>query len=203
VDLTLAMVLVTIVSVEYVSWLFREAWEHRRRRWRTVAWIGVAACAAAVLLYAIAVPGSAPRVPAGFDEPAGTITESPAVVFSQSPYMGVHCRVPNSIACDEVGLAIWLKRPADSVRASIDGRALVMDRFGNQLSSLARPRMEFDGYLRPAGVMSSMHVRPVPGTTSTWLGDPTPFASVWLLVSYRSGRYVATHLQVPLAAGWG
>jgi hypothetical protein len=116
--------------------------------------------------------------------------------------MGVLCPVPNSIACDRVGLAIWLKRPAHSVRASIDGRSFAMNRFGDQLISNRQPRTEFDGYLRPAGIVSSMHVRPEPGT-STWLGDGTPFPTVWLLIDYGSGRFVATHLRVPLGAGWG
>jgi hypothetical protein len=188
--------------MEYVARLFGEAWGRQRRRRRTAAWLGLVLCAVAVLTYAVVRPRSAPAPPAGIQEPAGTIAQSPSVVFSQPPYMGVRCPVPNSIACDRIGLAIWLKRPAYSVRASIDGRPLAMDRFGDQLISAARPRTEFDGYLRPAGIVSNMHVRAVPGT-STWLGDPTPFAAVWLLIDYGHSRYVTTHLQVPLMAGWG
>jgi hypothetical protein len=190
--------------MEHASWLFGEAWEHRHRRRRAIASSAVAASAALILVLAYSGGGgtAAPGPPGGIREPSGTIVESPSAVLSQSPYMGVRCPVANSIACDQVGLAIWLKHPARSVTASIDGRRLAMDRFGDRLTSSTRPRTAFDGYLRPAGITSSMHVRPVPGTR-LWLGDPTPSAAVWLLIDYGSGRHVATHLQVPLMAGWG
>jgi hypothetical protein len=186
--------------MEHVAWLFDEAWERRRRRRRTVAWVGLAVCAVAVLTYVVVSPR--PWSVASIQQPSGTIAQAPAGVFSQPPYMGVRCAVPNSISCDRVGLAIWLKRPAYSVTASIDGRRLAMDRFGDQLISAVAPRTEFDGYLRPAAIVSSMHVRPFAGT-STWFGDPTPLTVVRLLIDYGHGRLVTTHLQVPLMAGWG
>ena len=52
---------------------------------------------------------------------------APAAVLSQSPYMGVACPQPNATACDRVGLAIWLKRPAISVNATIAGQPLKLD----------------------------------------------------------------------------
>lgn len=186
--------------MDHVARLFGEAWERQRRRRRAIVWIVLVLWGVAGLSYDVLRPRSMP--PAGPQEPGGTLAQSPSVVFSQPPYMGVRCSVPNSIACDQVGLAIWLKRPAYSVTASIDGRAFAMNRFGDQLISQRRPRTEFDGYLRPAGIVSSMHVHPVPGT-STWLGDPTPLASVWLLINYGHSGYVTTHLDVPLMAGWG
>jgi hypothetical protein len=36
-----------------------------------------------------------------------------------------------------------------------------------------------------------------------WMGDGTPFPTVALLIDYGRGRYVVTHLRVPLMAGWG
>src|SRR5438270_737090 len=48
-------------------------------------------------------------------------------VFSKDPYMGVACHVANSIACDRVGLAVWLRRPAIAVSASIAGAILKLD----------------------------------------------------------------------------
>jgi hypothetical protein len=44
-------------------------------------------------------------------------------LFSQPPYVGVACPTANSIACDRVGLAIWLRRPAARVNAVRDCRA--------------------------------------------------------------------------------
>jgi hypothetical protein len=188
--------------MDHVLWLFDEAWERRRRRRRSLAWVALVLCGAGVVIYALTRPGSVPTRPAGLREPAGTIVEAPSAVFSKPPYMGVRCQVPNSIACDEVGLAIWLRHPAYSVRASIDGRDLAMKRFGDTLISTDKPRTAFDGYLRPAGIVSRMHVQPEPGTTS-WYGNSTPFASVWVLIDYLSGPPVITHLRVPLMAGWG
>jgi len=187
----------------YIARLFGEAWERRRRRVRRLAWAAVAACAVGLLTYVAFRPNvSAPGPALGIEFPAGTVARSPAAVFSQPPYMGVRCPEPNSIACDQVGLAVWLKRPAQTVTAWIDGRRLAMDRFGDQLITSAAPRREFDGYLRPAGIRSSMHVRPDPGT-STWEGDPTPVAAVSLLIDEGHHHYVTTRLRVPLMAGWG
>ena len=78
-----------------------------------------------------------------------------------------------------------------------------MNWFGDErVVTSRRPHTDFDGYLHPAGIVSTMHVHPMSGT-STWLGDGTPSPTVWLLIDYGHGRYVLTHLQVPLAAGWG
>jgi len=188
--------------MEYVARLLGEAWAHRRRRrQRMVGW-ALVACAGAGLIYAIAGRSSTSAPSAGIPEPAGTVAQPASAVFSKPPYMGVICPVPNSIACDRIGLAIWLKRPARSVTASINGRLLMMNRFGDELVSSTRPRKAFDGYLQPAGTTTTMHVRPVRGT-HLWLGTPTPFESVWLLIDYGSGNYVAAHTRVPLEAGWG
>lgn len=162
--------------------------------------VGLVVAASLALTY-MPVTSHAPSTVPGIHEPPGTLARSPSRVLSQAPYMGVLCPEPNSIACDQVGLAIVLKRPAMSVIASINGRMLAMNRRGDQLTSTRKPRLEFDGYLKPAGIVSSLHVRPLPG--KIWLGDPTPFETVWLLVDYRGGRYVVTHLRVPLSAGWG
>lgn len=188
--------------MEHIARLFGEAWDRQRQRHRKLAWFGLAICGVAVLAYAMFRPGSAAAPATSVPGPAGALAESPAVVFSQAPYMGVRCRVANWIGCDAVGLAIWLKHPADLVTASIDGRPLAVDRRGDQPIAATRRGTEFDGYLRPAGIESSMHVRPVPGT-STWYGNPATSASVRLLIDYGRGRYVTTHLQVPLEAGWG
>jgi hypothetical protein len=134
-------------------------------------------------------------------EPPGTVTEAPSAVLSQAPYMGVHCAVANSIACDRVGLAVWLKRRAYSVVAWIDGRRVLLDWFGDQRIEPAGLRKAFTGYLHPAGIVSSMHVQPLAGS-DLWMGDQAPVAFVRLLIDYGRGRHVATRLGVQLAAGW-
>lgn len=187
--------------MEYVARLFPEARARQRRRRRLLA----SGLALAIVL-ALAVQWAlspAPVPQPGIAAPPGTPVLAPAAVFAQDPYMGVHCPQPNSIACDQVGLAIWLKRPAVAVTASVDGRMLSMNRSGDRLVGLGGgPRTEFDGYLQPAGIRSSFGVHPEPGT-NVWGGDPTPYATVWLLIDYGAGRQALTHDQVPLEAGWG
>lgn len=143
-----------------------EARDRQRWRRRRLAFAALAALAVALAVYASGVFRSAPApAPSAIQGPPGTMARAPGQVLSRSPYMGVACHGANSIACDRVGLAIWLKRPAHSVRATIDGRPLSLARFGNPLT----PGTEWAGYLKSAGIVSRLHVRPVVGT-STWLG---------------------------------
>jgi hypothetical protein len=159
--------------------------------------------AAVGMAIALGSPRIAPKLTVGFKVPSGTVQMSPSAVFSQSPYMGVRCPVPNSIACDQVGLAIWLRHPAFSVEASIAGAAVSLNWFGDErrLGRLIKPQRAFDGYLHPAGIVTRLHVQPGPG--STWYGNETPSPLVWVLVDYGPGGRVLTHLRVPLMAGWG
>jgi hypothetical protein len=189
--------------MEYVAWLFGEAHERQKRRQRRVLIALTALLGVAGVLAASTATDSPPRpASVGIQAPPGAVAVAPAAVFSQDPYMGVHCRAANSITCDRIGLALWLKRPALAVTATINGRTLAMNRFGDRLVSPGRPRTEFDGYLQPAGLRTSLGVRPIAGT-DLWNGDPTPYPMVWLLINYGAGHRVLTHLRVPLAAGWG
>lgn len=188
----------------YVVPLIGEAWDHRRRRRRRASLVATALAilAAAVVLLA-PTSGLRPSAPAGFQLPPDTATLNPSAVFAQAPYMGVHCAVANSIACDEVGLAIWLRHPAYSATASIAGAAFSLNWFGDayRFAHLSTPRRAFTGYLHPAGIVSRLHVRPTSG--SVWDGTATPSPTVWVLINYGRGRYVVTHLRVALGAGWG
>lgn len=189
--------------MEFVARLFPEARaRQRQRRARVVGLVSAALAAAAITLAATARPPS-PPAPPPISAPAGTPVLAPAAVFGRDPYMGVRCGVPNSIACDALGLAVWLKRPARRVTATIDGRALTLDQVAARGAGLGgSPPVEFDGYLRPAGLRTNLGVTPAPGT-QRWLGNPTPTATVWLLIDDGPGRRALTHAQVPLMAGWG
>jgi hypothetical protein len=191
--------------MDYVLPLIGEAWDHSRRRRRR----GYLAAAVLLALVALAVvgvsmsPHPGARSGVGLRIPSGTIQISPSAAFTQAPYMGVHCPVANSIACDEVGLAVWLRRPAYSVDASIAGASLPLNWFGEEyrLRDLSRPRRAFYGYLHPAGIVSRLHVRGLTG--AMWFGEGTPSPMVWVLINYGDGHRAVTHLRVPLMAGWG
>jgi hypothetical protein len=139
---------------------------------------------------------------------------APAAVLSQNPYMGVACPQPNAIACDRVGLAVWLKRPAISVNATMGGQPLKRDWFGEQPHfATNKPRTAFDGYLQPAGLITRLHVKPTEGPSidpvcgcrvgPIWYGANAPEPIVHLQIEYPNHTRVATQLHVGLAAGWG
>ena len=204
--------------MQYVAWLIEEAWDHRRRRYRQFALAALAAVAVAALVW-VAIPhgsgspgsGVAPRPPRPDVIPASR-------VLSKSPYLGVSCPIANSIACDRVGLAVWLKRPAVSVTATIAGAPLALNQHGPQPDHLPLPRREFYGYLQPAGITSRLHIRPVDGNEiitehgrtrvvvrpQMWFGEGNAQAPlIRLTVRYPDGQTIITQRRVGLAAGWG
>ncbi len=191
--------------MEFVARLIGEAWEHRRKRRRDVLKVLGLVTIAVIAGLLVGRSENGPARPAQQVQGSGYVAESPSHLLSQAPYMGVHCPVANSIACDRVGLAINLKQPARAVVAFIDGRQLKMNRRGDVIDLSMAPRKEFDGYLQPAGIESTLHVRPAPGS-DFWAQDarsPTPSAAVLLLIDYGGGRLISTRVRVPLSSGWG
>jgi len=117
-------------------------------------------------------------------------------LLAGDPYLGVSCAMPNSIACDRVGLAVWLKRPASRVTAEIDGRRFALD----DPEASARPEM-FAGYLQPAGLRDG-DLRVPARAGDRWFGAGDVSARVRLWVA-AGGRTRTVRVEVPLRAGWG
>jgi hypothetical protein len=193
------MVLLKLAPMELV-WLFGEARTRQRKRRRRVAWtlVGVVACVIAMRVAMVGLGSTTAD--------SGTIpTVSPSAVFARAPYMGVHCPLANSIACDRVGLAIWLRRPAVHVRATIAGQPLVLDWFGDEYRVGPTPaRRELDGYLQPAHIVTRLGVHPSPA--GRWYGSQAgswPAPLVRLTITFVDGQRVMTQVRVPLSAGWG
>jgi hypothetical protein len=198
-----------------VAPIIEEAWQHRRRRHRALVATALATVTAAAIVIATVGHGS----PSGSSVPAPTAVAASAVL-SRPPYMGVRCpgRLANSIACDRVGLTVWLKRPAVSVTATIAGAPLVLNHRDEFLYPGDPPHTSFDGFLRPAGIVSRLHVHVLPadGTeikrlrhqglpvgSQTWLGQGNAGAPVRLTIHEPGGRTVITHIYVALRDGWG
>lgn len=116
--------------------------------------------------------------------------------------MGVSCHVANSIACDRVGLAVWLARPA-TVTATIAGAPLRLN--DPSWSYVARrgekPLYMYAGFLQPAGLTTRLHVVPI--ATATWLGARAPTPLVRFRIDYGAGVVVITQQHLWLHAGWG
>jgi hypothetical protein len=201
--------------MQYVAWLIDEAWSHRRRR---LLRLSLSVTAGVVALVALLAISHGTGFTLGSSAPPSTVV-APSRVLSQPPYIGVKCPIANSIACDRVGLAVWLKQPAMSISATIAGSAPVaLDWFGDERLSQRVPHREFDGYLQPAGIVSRLHIHPVEGTEvltkhgrtvlvnspQMWFGDGnTPPALVRLTIHYADGQTLITQLRVGLATGWG
>jgi hypothetical protein len=202
-----------------IAWLIDEAWDRRRRRHRRfMLWL--LAAAAVGVLAAIAIPGGSGSPPANtVPSPPRLVTVAPSRVLSQSPYLGVKCPIPNSIACDRVGLAVWLKQPAIGVTASIAGAPVALNWFGDErLLSPGVGHREFAGYLQPAGIVSRLHVHPVKGnvvvvkhgrthvtiSNQMWFGQTNARSPlIRVTIHYANGETVITQLRVGLSAGWG
>jgi hypothetical protein len=204
-----------ISSMSALAPIIEEAWQHRRRRHGALGATALAMVTAVAIVIATVGHGS----PSGSSAPAPTVVSASAVL-SMAPDMGVRCpgALANSIACDRVGLAVWLKRPAVSVTATIAGASLVLNHRDEFLSPGEPPHTSFDGFLKPAGIVSRLHVHvlPVDGTEmkrlrhrgipvgrQTWLGEGNAGAPVWLTIHEPGGRTVITHLYVELRPGWG
>jgi hypothetical protein len=132
---------------------------------------------------------------------------APDAVLARSPYMGVACPAPNSLACDRLGLAVWLRRPANSVDATVSGWPMKLNWWGDRppgsRPAPSSPRTAFDGFLQPAGLVGHLGVRPDAGPAD-WLGSGALAAPVVVLrVAYADGTTALTRLAVPLATGWG
>ena len=154
-----------------------------------------AALAAVIAVAATGDGGERPRDGSARGDRAERV--HPHALLARTPFMGVSCRRPNSIACDRVGLAVWLRERADAVSAEIDGRRFRLD----DPEWNGRP-MSFVGYLRPAGLRDGELRVPIPADHTRWLGYGDVSARVRLWIT-GGGRVRVTELDVPLRAGWG
>jgi hypothetical protein len=193
--------------------------EQARRRARKRRLIYAAAAATLLLTIAVvlALSRGSSRV-ADHARPTPTwIAPAAHLALARSPYIGVSCRTPNSIACDRVGLAVWLKRPAARLTASINGRTVAMRvpcgsaRYNAESCSrycrhVARDEpcgTLFEGFLRPAGLLSgSLRVQPDRGRYY-WIGKHEAVGTVRILATYRDGKTATITKRVRVNAGWG
>jgi len=117
--------------------------------------------------------------------------------------MGVACHIASSIACDRVGLAVWLARSA-TVTATIAGARFRLDdpSWSYVGSERGKPLYVYAGFLQPAGLRTRLHVV-VPGGQTTWSGANAPDPLVRFRIDYADGNIVLTQQRVWLNAGWG
>jgi hypothetical protein len=143
----------------------------------------------------------------GGDDGGRSAGEEPAQapageVLSRDPYMGVSCPIANSFACDRVGLAVWLREPAERVDAAIAGREVELDDPEWSEPAEGGERRMFAGFLQPAGLIDGpLQVTPDDGP-DRWLGREPVSATVELRI-VDGGATTTTTVEVGLSPGWG
>lgn len=152
---------------------------------------------------ALAVAAAAVLSGCGANTTAGPPTsERPAgSVLSRPPYLGVACPVPNSIACDRVGLAVWLRKPARRVSATIGRQRFALDDERWRRDTRGDAHI---GYLQPAGLRGEgpLGVRvDEPPDRLTRADAARPL--ITLRITLAGGRTVVTRTRAGLHPGWG
>jgi hypothetical protein len=134
--------------------------------------------------------------------PEAAYGEQARLLQRRPPHMGIACPGADSIACDRVGLTVWLRRPARRVVAKIDGRRLILDdpTFSGPATNGLRRR--FAGYLRPAGLAGGLLGRKLPPGTTRWAGVPAIRAHVIINVFYADGSVGAAAMRIRLSPRW-
>jgi hypothetical protein len=190
--------------MQLVAPLIAESWERNHRRRIRLILAATASVAGAVLIWWASGLGTT-TVGSG----VAAVTVQPSAVLVRSPYMGIATchqaqtsRAPDSNTCYRVGLAVWLKRPAEAVRATSAKGTLTLNHTDRRWIALTSSvqRREFIGFLKPTGIVPSAYPHTNKATRRT---AGTPFAAVKLTIVNSQGRTLITRLRVPVEPGWG
>jgi hypothetical protein len=180
--------------------VIKEARRRQRRRRATVAFVIVLAALGVVVAFGRSgrpLRASGP----GTGRPGPVLALDNDALFSQPPYMGVSCGVPNSIACDRIGLTVWLRSPARAVAATIAGRTFRLDNPTWSGALHHGLRTAFAGFVQPAGITTRLGVTTEQGTH--WDGSDGPDPLVVLTIARPGQPATQAWVAVHLTAGWG
>jgi hypothetical protein len=174
----------------------------RRRQHRRRLVVSLTALVAALVAAVIVAerPADEPPAPSAAPSPPPAAPQVPwRSVLDGKPFMGASCSTPNSTSCGRFGVAVWLKRPARAIDATVLDRHIALD--NKQWSGPVRnhKRKMFAGFLRGADLGGRLGVPP----GVVWEGDPIPYVLVRLRIDYGKGAPVLTQARVPLRPGWG
>jgi hypothetical protein len=189
-------------STEIDDGVIKEA--RRRQRHRRVLGLSIVFVSALIAAALLRAPGAVyrPHQP----RPSGTGAAAPSTtsaILAREPDLGVACGVPNTIRCDRIGLAVWLRRPAASVTATVAGVRIDLDDPTWSGPALQGRRTMFAGFLQPAGMLNGpLKVRADRGRY-WWAGAHPRSARVRIVVSYGDGQRSSVTRTVQLRAGWG
>ena len=148
-------------------------------------------------------PTGEPPIPLGIPigtSPSGCQTMPAAQQLGTSalPYLGISCRLPNSIVCDRVGVGVWLDRPAKRVTVAVAGRVVSL-----RLSTHNAHRQLWLGYLRDAGLRHEPLDVHLPAGQSRWYGSPLIWVRVKVTARLPNGTPATVAGSAQLHAGFG
>jgi hypothetical protein len=181
--------------------------EARRRRRRRRAAYAATLLVVTVAGWAVFAGGEhSPPAPRNAVRVSPRTAVAPRAVFAQAPYLGVACHIPNSVACERVGLAIWLGRPAVAVTATIGAHIFDLDMQGNGGVRRGGIGTEWAGFLKASRLFTGTLT--VYSHGGWWAGNgrglPEAQTSVRFILRYADGTIVRTTVpEVSLHAGYG
>jgi hypothetical protein len=180
-----------------VAPLIAESWERNHRRRIRLLLAATASVVGTVLVWWASGLGT---TTAGGG--AGAVTVRPSAVLARSPYMGLAYCHPDLNTCKRIGLAVWLKQPAEAVRATSANHSLALSHTNQRwIPTTSRvQRREFIGFFKPTGIVRPAYLRADFATHAT---PGTPVAVVKLTIVSSQGRTLVTRLRVPVEPGWG
>jgi len=130
------------------------------------------------------------------------------LVLPRQPYVGVACSTANSIACDRVGVAVWLSKPAARLTVTVAGQPIVMRAATTtcttrQTRQRVRCGTDFVGYLHPAGLLHGPRRIDTHGSKDYWAGSQAAWAPIRITAHYPDGASATVTVRPTLNPGWG
>ncbi len=108
----------------------------------------------------------------------------------------------NSIACDRIGIAVWLDSVPRRLVASVGVRSVALRDAHIRCSADPSWRL-FLGELQPAGLLDGpLKVTPDEGR-HRWFGRHPVEGTLTITATYGDGSRAVATRRVPLAPGWG
>jgi hypothetical protein len=112
--------------------------------------------------------------------------------LAREPVVGVACSQPNVTTCGRIGVAIWLTRPATTVRAELAGVPVRL-----------RPRVNGATLDKRGYWEGFVHIAPARLRLPTyWEGNPARFVKLHLTIRYPT-RVATGTVRLQLRPGWG
>jgi hypothetical protein len=130
------------------------------------------------------------------------------LVLPRQPYLGVACATANSIACDRVGVAVWLSKPATHLSVTVAGQPIAMHAATKTCTTRNTPRRircntDFVGYLHPAGLLRGPRRINTQSGNHYWASSRAAWAPVTITAHYANGAAATVTVHPTLNPGWG